>query len=350
MTVASAEVNGVTVPVEVYCRLSGPKCTVEDGFANGFHLELRRAGPKQPMIAIYSARVSLEDLLRVARSLTAVPKPPPAPAPVSPASGSCSKAEATRVVERLHLGNADDPGVPNPVTQALCGPFFGPGSHAMAASLTIPSCGRTAGWVVFRRVGGDWRLVLSRNNGADLEAVGSGIRETMFVLRPGDAHCFPTGGTRSRTWRWNGTRFTASPWKHTAGARAAGSSARPSGYFKTPSGNIVCYHAPGPPRASLVCGIKSGLEPKPPYTTECRSAGLDHNADRIVLGATGRAESVACSGDAGPFIGERTARVLGYGTVWSGGGMRCASAESGLTCRNKSGRGFFLSRESWRAF
>ena len=45
MTVASAEVNGVTVPVEVYCRLSGPKCTVEDGFANGFHLELRRAGP-----------------------------------------------------------------------------------------------------------------------------------------------------------------------------------------------------------------------------------------------------------------------------------------------------------------
>ena len=33
MTVASAEVNGVTVPVEVYCRCSGPKCTVEDGFA-----------------------------------------------------------------------------------------------------------------------------------------------------------------------------------------------------------------------------------------------------------------------------------------------------------------------------
>ena len=44
MTVTSADVNGVAVPVEVYCRLSGPKCTVADGFANGFHIELRPPG------------------------------------------------------------------------------------------------------------------------------------------------------------------------------------------------------------------------------------------------------------------------------------------------------------------
>ena len=351
MTVASAEVSGATVAIAVYCYSPGPKCTVEDGFANGFHVELKGAGPKRTLIGAYSTHVRLPDLLEMLRSLTAVPKPPQATPPASPASGPCSMAEATRLVERLGLGNAGDPNVPKPVAQVLCGPFVGPGTQAMAASLTIPSCGRTAGWVVFRREGGTWKLALSRNNGADLDAVGPGIRETMFVLRPGDAHCFPTGGTRSRTWRWNGTRLTASAWKHTtAGAPKAPATALPSRYLKTPSGNIVCYRGPRPPEGFLVCGIKSGLEPKPPYTAECKAARLDHNADRIVLGTTGRAKPVACSGDAGPFVGELTASVLDYGTTWSSGGLRCTSAETGLTCRNKSGHGFFLSRERWRQF
>jgi hypothetical protein len=42
--------------------------------------------------------------------------------------------------------------------------------------------------------------------------------------------------------------------------------------------------------------------------------------------------------------------VLGYGKTWSGGGLRCTSAFKGLTCRNKSGHGFFLSRAHWRSF
>jgi hypothetical protein len=41
---------------------------------------------------------------------------------------------------------------------------------------------------------------------------------------------------------------------------------------------------------------------------------------------------------------------VAYGAKWSGGGVRCASAFNGLTCRNTSGRGFFLSRERWRSF
>ena len=102
----------------------------------------------------------------------------------APSSGPCSKQEAVRVVDRLHLGNADDPDVSDPVAQVLCGAFAGPGSQAMVASLAIPSCGRTAGWVVFRRSGATWQLVMERNNGADLDAVGTGIRETQFVLRP----------------------------------------------------------------------------------------------------------------------------------------------------------------------
>jgi hypothetical protein len=42
--------------------------------------------------------------------------------------------------------------------------------------------------------------------------------------------------------------------------------------------------------------------------------------------------------------------VLGHGKTWSGNGLRCTSAVKGLTCRNKSGHDFFLSRAHWRAF
>jgi hypothetical protein len=139
-------------------------------------------------------------------------------------------------------------------------------------------------------------------------------------------------------------------------SRAVSLAEAKTGYFKTPSGNIVCwYHLAWPTgnggtQPRILCGVHSGLKPKPPYTRECRTARLDHNADRITLGPTGRAEPIPCSGDAGPFIGESGARVLGYGKTWSGGGIRCTSTSTGLTCRNKSGRGFFLSREKWRSF
>lgn len=236
---------------------------------------------------------------------------PPAPSPGGSAiAGRCSKATALKVASRFRL--ALDPTLPTPIAQVLCGPFVGPGSESMALSVAIPSCGRTAQWAVFRRTGGAWQLVMTRNNGADLDVVGSDIRETMFVLRPGDAHCFPTGGTRARTWHWSGTRFTVSPWKQATPGTAAAPAAPPfrHGYFKTPSGNIVCQYLVSS-TASVSCGIKSGLKPKPPYTSECKAAGLDYNADRIGLGATGQAQPVACSGDAGPFIGENGARVLG---------------------------------------
>jgi hypothetical protein len=32
------------------------------------------------------------------------------------------------------------------------------------------------------------------------------------------------------------------------------------------------------------------------------------------------------------------------------GGFRCTSAAVGLTCKNASAHGFFLSRERWRIF
>lgn len=353
MTVTTVDVNGVSVPVNVFCYSPGPNCTVEDGFGNGYLLYLRTPGAKPTRIAVTSRYVTLDDVLTAVRSLEKVPRPPPAPAPVTSASGPCSKAEARRVVERLRLGSTGDPDVSNPVAQVLCGAFVGPGSQAMAASLAIPSCGRTAGWVVFRRTAGTWQLVLTRNNGADLGVVGSGIRETQFVLRPGDAHCFPTGGTRSRTWRWNGTRLTSGAWKQSGSASPASpSTSLPSGYLKTPSGNIVCVERLDGRPPSVVCRIKSGLRP-PPATDR---PGCPRTND-MGLSATGRATVGGRSicrgepeGDAGPLAAEGIAKVLAYGTTWSGGGLRCTSEAVGLTCRNRDGHGFFLSRENWRAF
>jgi hypothetical protein len=121
-----------------------------------------------------------------------------------------------------------------------------------------------------------------------------------------------------------------------------------NGAFKTPSGNIVCGYSIAPSgETSMECGIKSGLKPPPPRVS-C-SAG-DPNDKRISLTATGRAFPVTCAGDPGPFLVEARARVLGYGQTWSGGGISCTSQTTGITCKNRAGHGFFLSRERWRTF
>lgn len=121
-----------------------------------------------------------------------------------------------------------------------------------------------------------------------------------------------------------------------------------NGAFKTPSGNIVCGYGIAPDGSgSVECGVKSGLKPPPPRVA-C-SAG-DPNDKRVSLTANGRAVPVTCAGDPGPFVSESTASVLGYGQSWSGGGISCSSATTGLTCKNRVGHGFFLSRASWRTF
>src|ERR671937_855740 len=127
---------------------------------------------------------------------------------------------------------------------------------------------------------------------------------------------------------------------------AAAGSAQRNGAFKTPSGNIVCgydFSANGR-SASIGCGIKSGLRPAPRNTC----VDMDYSGKSVSLNATGRARSVVCAGDPGPFLVEGKARVLGYGKSRRGGGITCTSRRAGLTCTNRRGHGFFLSREHWR--
>jgi hypothetical protein len=122
------------------------------------------------------------------------------------------------------------------------------------------------------------------------------------------------------------------------------------GAFKTPSRNIVCgYSIDVHGRASMECGVKSGLKP-PPRRIHCLAG--DPNDKRVSLRDLGRAAPVLCAGDPGPLLPqiEAKARVLGYGRTWSAGGISCSSATVGLTCRNRAGHGFVLSRERWRTF
>ncbi|MGZ4359439.1 MAG: DUF6636 domain-containing protein [Gaiellaceae bacterium] len=111
--------------------------------------------------------------------------------------------------------------------------------------------------------------------------------------------------------------------------------------FSTPSKNIGCVYAhfsdlPG----NLRCDIRSGLKPKP---IKPRGCDLDWG-DSLSINRTGRVH-VVCHGDTalgGP--------PLAYGRTWRHNGFSCVSATSGLTCRNLSGHGFFLSRERARIF
>jgi hypothetical protein len=128
----------------------------------------------------------------------------------------------------------------------------------------------------------------------------------------------------------------------TAALFAALTSAAHGAAFKTPSGNIVCEAS----SARVECAIKSGLRPKP-AKRDCGGAG-GYTDTRIALTRGGRATPIVCAGDVGPLAAESRAKVLRYGQSRRFGRLRCTSTQRGLTCRNAS-RGFFLSRDRWRA-
>jgi hypothetical protein len=117
-------------------------------------------------------------------------------------------------------------------------------------------------------------------------------------------------------------------------------------YFETPSRNIACgwfADIDRPSRAYLRCEIISLLSPMPKRPASC---DVDWGYG-MSMASTGPA-SVLCAGDTVRRTGNRS--VLAYGSTWRKRGFTCASAAIGLTCRNTSGHGLFLSRERWRRF
>jgi hypothetical protein len=106
-------------------------------------------------------------------------------------------------------------------------------------------------------------------------------------------------------------------------------------FFQTPTHNIGCAY--GSPPATLRCDIRSGLKPPPPRPKGC----VDDWTFGYEVEATGRAHTV-CASDT---VFTPGARVVRYGTTWRGGPLTCKSRRSGLRCTNRSGHGFFLSKQ-----
>lgn len=115
--------------------------------------------------------------------------------------------------------------------------------------------------------------------------------------------------------------------------------------FRTPTGNIGCAYSAGLTGAeapTVRCDIRSRLHPEPARPARCP---LDYG-DSIEVSRVGRAILV-CHGDTAIDPGSR---VLAYGSVFRRGGISCTSRAVGLTCSNRRGHGFFLSRQAWRIF
>ena len=108
--------------------------------------------------------------------------------------------------------------------------------------------------------------------------------------------------------------------------------------FRTPSGNIGCVFASGlGSPANLRCDIRTRIRPRPHRPRGC---DLDWG-DSYEMTATGRV-GLTCHGDTAILP---SSRVLRYGSRWAHAGFSCRSRTKGLTCRNRRGHGFFLSRQ-----
>ncbi|MGD0713155.1 MAG: DUF6636 domain-containing protein [Gaiellaceae bacterium] len=133
-------------------------------------------------------------------------------------------------------------------------------------------------------------------------------------------------------------------------AAGVSAGARASSYvyrnFKLPSGNIGCgYSKFAGETANLRCEIVSMLRPLPPRPKGCTEAeGVWGRA--VGMAPTGRATGYCIS----DTVMDPSAPVLDYGHTWARGGYKCVSRTSGLTCTNRDGHGWFLSRASSRIF
>jgi hypothetical protein len=102
--------------------------------------------------------------------------------------------------------------------------------------------------------------------------------------------------------------------------------------FMTPSRNIDCNAGPYRGRPLLACTV---------FSEESSTRGQKVWA----IAVTGRAAVGYVLGNAATDL-----PFLAYGHAWSYRGIRCSSRARGLTCTNRSGHGFFLSRAEQRVF
>jgi hypothetical protein len=115
--------------------------------------------------------------------------------------------------------------------------------------------------------------------------------------------------------------------------------------FRTPSNNIFCLLDEGLPGAIgyLRCDIRGISGATPPRPQSC---DLDWGR-AFAIEEDGRSGERICHGDT---VLNDALRTLTYGRIWRRGGFTCKSEQGGLTCINRMGHGFSLSRNDQRIF
>ncbi len=122
-----------------------------------------------------------------------------------------------------------------------------------------------------------------------------------------------------------------------AGAAPAFGASSPG--FRSPSGNIVCAQN----EVAVDCDLRATTNGRPPRPPSCL---FDYGYRYRIYPGLPRGRRL-CTSDALDDTGLPT---LGYGRSWTRAGITCASRRSGVTCRNRAGHGFFLSRARQRVF
>jgi hypothetical protein len=243
----------------------------------------------------------------------------------------CSARTARQLVDRFRLNSFD---LPNPVAQVLCGSFTGPGSEAMAITIAAPTCWPVQRWAVLSFSASQWRLVLDQPAYLipPLEAVGSDIKETTSVSRPGDPRCIPTGGTRARLWHWDGSKLVAGAWTQVD----PGEPLKNSFFESPPAVAATCYMVDdGHQRRWSARASSSGRACTSrrrccAATAQSRSVASPARPIAVTLAARATRDRHRCS---------RTARSKVVGR------FRCQSLRTGIRCTlAKSGKGFVINR------
>jgi hypothetical protein len=110
--------------------------------------------------------------------------------------------------------------------------------------------------------------------------------------------------------------------------------------FESPSGNIGCIIAGGVAR----CDIKQRNWSPPARPSSCPNIVDFGQGLEVSSSGAGR---FVCAGDTAL---DPAAAKLAYGLSTVVGQITCTSATTGMTCKNSSGGGFFISIQSYREF
>ncbi|MBX3582352.1 MAG: hypothetical protein KF810_10675 [Rhizobiaceae bacterium] len=108
--------------------------------------------------------------------------------------------------------------------------------------------------------------------------------------------------------------------------------------FRTPSDNIHCMADVWEGTAELRCDIRTNAAAVPAPPSDC---DLDWG-NAFALSGERKSAYRVCAGDT---VMNPDYPVLGYGSTWQKHGFSCSVATDGVTCKNRFGNGFFLSKK-----